>query len=84
MTIEEFFNANKDMCSHSICVIRCPYVKSKPKYISIDKILNGYIIYYNEYCIMPKAIRSLNVTSFKHTCYSISNEKYDKWEIWVV
>lgn len=84
MTIEELVNANKDMCSHSICVIRCLYVKSQPKYMSSDDILNGCIIYYDEYCIMPKVLRSLNVTSFKHICYSKSNEESDKWEIWVV
>ena len=84
MTIEELVNANIDMCSHSICVIRCRYVKFKPKYMSSDEILNECIIYYDEYCIMPKALRSLNVKSFKHTCYSQSNKKSDKWEIWVV
>lgn len=84
MTIEELVNANKDMCSNSICVIRCRYVKSKPKYMSSDEILNGCIIYYDEYCIMPKVLRNLNVTSFKRICYSKSNEESDKWEIWVV
>lgn len=82
MTIEELVNANKDMCSRSICVIRCRYNKSK--YMSSDEILNGCIIYYDEYCTMPKVLRSLNVTSFKHTCYSKSNKESNKWEIWVV
>lgn len=80
MTIEELVNSNKDMYLNSICVIRCRYVKSKPKYMSSDEILNGCIIYYDEYSLMPNVLRNLKVTSFKCTGY----KSFCKLEIWVV
>lgn len=78
MTIEELVNANKDMCSQLICVIRCRY--NKPKSMSSDDTVNGCIIYYDEYGIMPKVLRNLKVTSFKFTGY----KSFGKLEIWVV
>lgn len=78
MTIEELVNANKDMCSHSICVIRCRYNKSKG--MSSDDTVNGCILYQDEYSLMPNVLRNLKVTSFKFTCY----KSFGKLEIWVV
>jgi hypothetical protein len=78
MTIEELVNANKDMCSHSICVIRCRYNKSKG--MSSDDTVNGCILYQDEYSLMPNVLRNLKVTSFKFTDYKL----FGKLEIWVV
>ena len=87
MTIEELVNANKDMCSHSICVIRCRYNKSKDMYsddivngcILYDDTVNGCILYQDEYYLMPNVLRNLKVTSFKCTGY----KSFCKLEIWV-
>lgn len=81
MTIEELVNANKDMCSHSICVIRCRYNKSEG--MSGDDIVNGCILYQDEYLVMPNVLRNLRVTSFKCTGYKSVDEP-GKLEIWVV
>lgn len=78
MTIEELVNANKDMCSHSICVIRCRYNKSKD--MSSDDIVNGCILYQDEYSLMPNVLRNLKVTSFKCKGY----KSFCKLEVWVV
>ena len=77
MTIEELVNANKDMFSQSMCVIRCRHNKSKD--MSSDEILNGCILYYDKYSLMPNALRNLEVTSFKCTGY----RSFCKLEIWV-
>lgn len=81
MTIEELVNANKDICSHSICVIRCRYNKAKS--MSSDDIANGCILYQDECFLIPNALRSLKVTSFKCTGYKSFDEP-GKLEIWVV
>ena len=78
MTIEELVNSNKDMYSHSMCVIRCRYNKSKD--MSSDEIVNERILYDNEYSLMPNDLRNLKVTSFKCTGY----RSFCKLEIWVV
>ena len=75
MTVEELRNANKDMRVDSTFIIHCHYEKSK--YLSSDDIIEGCIIYQDEYYRMPKILRDLNVLSFKFL-------SGDKWEIWVV
>lgn len=78
MTIEELVNSNKDMYSHSMCVIRRWYNKYKD--MSSDDIVNGRILYYDKYSSMPNVLRNLEVTSFKCTGY----RSFCKLEIWVV
>lgn len=78
MTIEELVNSNKDMFLQSMCVIRCRNNKSKD--MSSDDIVNGCILYYDKYSLMPNDLRNLEVTSFKCTGY----RSFCKLEIWVV
>ena len=82
MTIEELYNANKNMGIHAICVIHCSYeyVERRP----IDDVYNGCIIYEDEYYTMPKVLKSLKVLNFRRFKDSNSNEEFNKWEIWVV
>ncbi len=77
MTIEELRNLNKDMRADSIFIIHCRYGNSTN--LSRDDMINGCIIYQDEYYRMPKVLRDLNVLSFKCLDYNTY-----KWEIWVV
>ena len=76
MTIEELYNANKNMGIYAICVIHCSYDYAERR--PIDDIQNGCIIYQDEYYTMPKVLKSLQVLNFRR-----SNEEFNKWEIWV-
>lgn len=50
------------------------------KDMSSDDIVNGCILYQDEYYLMPNVLRNLKVTSFKCTGY----KSFCKLEIWVV
>lgn len=82
MTIEELYNANKNMDIHAICVIHCRYDNAERR--PFDDIRNGCIIYQDDYYTMPKVLKGLEVLSFKHLKDSGSNIWSIKWEIWVV
>lgn len=84
MTIEELRIANKDMRADSIFVVHCRYEESR--WLSSDDIIKGCIIYQDEYYRMPKAIKDLNVLSFKCLGYTriLDKSNENKWDIWVV
>lgn len=85
MTIKELRLANRDMLATSMCVIHCSYDDAAQfsEAISIDDILKGCIIYEGEYRVMPKVLKSLNVTGFKCSCHTRSFDEPIKWDIWV-
>ena len=82
MTIEELYNANKNMDIHAICVIHCSYEYEERR--PIDDIWNGCVIYQDDYYTMPKVLKGLEVLTFRRLKDSSSNEESNKWEIWVV
>lgn len=82
MTIKELYNANKNMGINDTCVIRCKYEYDGLR--SVDDILDGCIIYQDDYYTMPKVLKGLEVLTFKRLKDSSSNEESNKWEIWVV
>lgn len=82
MTIEELFNACKDMDIYDICVIHCRYDYAEHR--SIDDIMNGCVIYQDDYYTMPKVLKGLEVLSFRRLKDSSPNEKTNKWDIRVV
>lgn len=53
MTIKELYNANKNMGINDTCVIRCKYEYDGLR--SVDDILDGCIIYQDDYYTMPKS-----------------------------
>ena len=82
MTIEELFNANKDMDIHDICVVHCNYDHAECR--PIDDIWNRCVIYQGDYYTMPNVLKVLKVLSFRHLKDSGLNEEPNKWKIWVV
>ena len=82
MTIEELNNANRDMDIHSVCAIYCRY--ANPQCRIINDISNGCLIYEDDYFTMPRALKCLNVLSFKCLSPYKSGDEPGKWKIWVV
>lgn len=82
MTIKELYIANKNMDIHDIFVIRCNYDFAERR--SIDDIMNGCIIYQDDYYTMPEVLKDLKVYRFKCLSYRRSTDEPSKWMIWVV
>lgn len=82
MTILELYSASKDISPKSMCVVRCKYDNYQVK--SVDDVMDGCIIYKNDFYTMPKVIRDLNVMSFKCIKPAGALDEPGKWEIWVV
>lgn len=82
MTIKELYIANENMDMHDICVINCEYDFAER--MSIDDILNGCIIYQDEYYTMPEVLKDLKVDRFKCLSHSSSTDEPSKWIVWVV
>lgn len=83
MTIKDLFNANRDMSYHDIYVLHCRFSDSS-RGNSTDGIINGCIIYQDEYNTMPEVLKGLKVKSFKCLRHTRSVDEFSKWEIWVV
>lgn len=82
MTIKELYIANKNMYMNDICVINCKYDFAERR--SVDDIVNGCIIYQDDYYTMPEVLKNLEVKRFKCLSHSRSTDEPGKWEIWVV
>lgn len=65
MTVEELCKSNGNMLDTSMCVIHCRYDNSQFRN-STDNRLNGCIIYQDEYRVMPKVLKRLEVLTFKY------------------
>lgn len=81
MTILELYSASKDISPKSMCVVHCKYDSHQVK--SVDDVMDGCIIYKDDFYIMPEVIRHLNVKSFKCTKPARTLDEPGKWDIWV-
>lgn len=70
------------MYMNDICVINCKYDFAERR--SVDDIVNGCIIYQDDYYTMPEVLKNLKVNRFKCLSHRGSTDEPSKWEIWVV